>query len=105
MFIKAVLEQVPLAPITEYVVLVVGVGAMVDDVAPVFHVYVVAPPAVKFADCPLQIVLVPVIETVKVLATVTVAIAALLELHPAADVPFTEYDVVLVGETTAEPLE
>ena len=78
---------------------------MADDVAPVFHVYVVAPPAVKFAACPLQIVLTPVIDTVKVLATVTVATAVLLEGQPAADVPDTEYVVVLVGETIAEPLE
>ena len=61
--------------------------------------------AVKFTTSPPQIVLLPVIATFKVLATVTVTIAGVLVIQPADEVPDTEYEVVVVGETIELPLE
>ncbi len=51
-----VLLHVPLFPVTVYVVVTVGDNAIVVVVGPVFHVYVVAPPAVRVVVCPTQIV-------------------------------------------------
>jgi hypothetical protein len=97
--IIAVLLHDPLAPITEYVVFAVGVGAMLEVVAFVFHVYVLAPIAARFSDCPLQTVLAPVIETLRLFVTVTTALA-LEEVQPAVLDPITEYVVVITGDTT-----
>lgn len=43
-------------PVTVYVVVVVGDTVIPDEVAPVFQLYVVAPPPVIVTGAPLQIV-------------------------------------------------
>lgn len=83
--------QVPVVPVTVYVVVVAGFAVTVaPDVAlsPADHAYVVAPLAVSDVLPPGQIVgLAGVTLTAKELETVTVTVA--VELQPAAVVPVT----------------
>jgi hypothetical protein len=64
-----------------------GETVMADVVAPVFQLYVPPPLAVRVVDCPLQMVLVPLMEAVGLELTVTVCVA--LAVQPAALVTVT----------------
>ena len=100
----ALLVQVPVTPYTVYVVFAVGDNVTVSESTPVVHEYVVAPPAVKVAVFPWQMVVTPVTDTVTVLITLTVGTAGVADTQPFASVPVMEYDVVVVGKTIC-PLE
>ena len=90
--------QLPTAPVTEYCVLVAGVTVIVELVAPVLQVYVLAPLTDKEADCPGHMVLLETI-TGGPAPTITVVVAVLVQ---PADVPVTVYCVVTVGLTEME---
>ena len=86
-------------PVTEYVVVTVGLTVTeVPFKLPGCQLYVDAPPPVIVTEEPLQIVTVLAVA-VTVGEVFTVIITVLLAVHPLADVPVTEYVVVLVGET------
>lgn len=99
--IVSVSIQVPLAPVTVYVVGTAGETTTALPVRePGIHVYVVAPVAVKVALFPLQTVVAVLLTlTVGVVLTVrlTVRVTEQLPLDPV-----TEYTVVEVGFTTME---
>jgi hypothetical protein len=74
-------------------VFTVGVTTIEDVFAPLLHVYDAAAPAVKVADCPMQIegeliAIEPIADTV--------IVEVVVELH-APVVPVTVYTVVAVG--------
>jgi hypothetical protein len=94
-----VLQPKVLVPLTEYVVVLPGVTVIAALVAPVFHVYELAPLAVKSTEEPAHTEFEEVIESVGKGFTVTIFVAALRFVQPAALVPFNEYVVVIVGLT------
>jgi len=72
------------------VVLEVGEAAKVFVETLVFQVYVLAPFAVKFTVPPLQMLVFPLIVTVRIFTTLTVATAFMIEAQPNALLPETE---------------
>ena len=66
-----VFEQVPELPIILYVVVTLGVRARLEEVAPVFQVYVAPPLPVSVAVCPTQMDDGPVMVTDSDAATLT----------------------------------
>jgi hypothetical protein len=83
-------------PVIVYEVVLVGVTVIGLELAPVFHEYVLPPLAVKIASAPEQ--------TVGEFTEITgsgfmVTVATAVPVHPAASVPVTVYEVVLVGVT------
>lgn len=92
-------EHPLLVPVTVYMVLMVGLTATLDPVkAPGFHVYVIAPLAVKVADNPEQTA---VEEDVAVIVGIGFTFRFIVELpvQPNEDVATTLYTVVIVGFT------
>jgi hypothetical protein len=71
-------EQLPFAPVTVYTVVEVGLTEIELVVAPVFHVYVVAPVAVKVAAPP---------EQIEAALTETVGVGLTVALYTALTVP------------------
>ena len=79
-----------LVPVTEYVVVIVGVTEMVvPDKAPGFHVYVDAPDAVNVAVDPIH-KMVGLETAVTVGPGFTVKVTVFVFVHPEAFVPVTE---------------
>jgi len=94
----------PLAsvPVTVYEVVDAGETVILVVVAPVFHEYVTAPPALSVALCPEQIDVEGETVTTGSGFTFTVAVAVLIQPFPS--VPVTVYVVFPPGETvTLEP--
>jgi hypothetical protein len=91
------LEQ-PIAsvPVTVYIVVTVGVTTSDAVIAPVLHEYVLAPTAVKVAECPTQTALDDFV-TVSVGKALTVKLIVSVLTHPFTSVPVTVYIVVMVG--------
>jgi len=90
-----------LVPVTEYVVVELGVTVMLAVLPPVFQLYVFAPLAVSTEVAPLHIaagLAVAVTDGNGFTVTLTVAVPE----HPAVVVPVTVYVVVLVGDTVLE---
>ena len=90
-----------LVPVTEYVVVVLGVTVMLAVLPPVFQLYVFAPLAVSTEVAPLHIaagLAVALTDGNGFTVTLTVAVP----VHPAVVVPVTVYVVVLVGDTVLE---
>jgi len=89
-------------PVTEYVVVVLGVTVLLAPLPnPPDQLYVLAPLAVITEVCPLHIaagLAVAVTDGNGFTVTLTVAVP----VHPAAVVPVTVYVVVLAGDTVLE---
>ena len=87
--------QIPDVPVTVYIVVDAGLTEIEAVVAPVFHVYEVAPEAVRTVDVPEQIVgeftLTATVTTDMVNATVAVD-----PQYPSAVVEITEVDEILL---------
>ncbi len=87
-------------PITEYVVVVVGVTiTLVPVKAPGFHVYVDAPLAVK-VELPPEQIIVGEADATMVGVEVTFIVIVFVDEQPAAFEPITVYVVFAVGVTT-----
>jgi hypothetical protein len=87
-----------LNPVTEYVVVDPGLTKILDDVAPVLHVYEFAPEALNVTELPAHIAFADALTVTDGKAfTVTATVATLV--HPPAPVPVTVYVVVEVGLT------
>lgn len=78
-----------------------GLIESVEDSAPVFHVYVLAPLADKMVELPTQMV---AELTVTLGEEVTITEVVFVCEHPAAFVPLTVYVVLAVGETEMDAL-
>jgi hypothetical protein len=87
-----------LVPVTEYVVVNVGLTEMLADVAPLLHRYVEPPLAVNVADAPAQIVEADALTLIEGAALTTTVIDPVAE-QPDELVPVTEYVVVAAGIT------
>jgi hypothetical protein len=99
------LLQPAVAPVTVYVVVIVGLTTTVAPVnEPGFQVYVVAPLPVKVAELPAHIAIgLAIAVTVGIGLTVNVTVFVLVQLPLA---PVTVYVVVIVGlTTTAVPVK
>jgi hypothetical protein len=93
-------EQLPVVPVTVYVVFDVGATEMlVPGKLPGCHIYVVAPEALSVAEFPEQIAVVPETVTAGMLCTFT-RICAVPEQVPF--VPVTVYVVAEAGVTLTE---
>jgi hypothetical protein len=85
-----VLEQIPLSPVTVYIVVAVGVTTVADPVnAPGFHVYEVAPFAVNVDELPVQIAVDDALATTVGLA-MTFIVRVLVVEQPVILAPVTE---------------
>jgi hypothetical protein len=91
----AVLEQLPVVPVTVYEVVVAGVTEIELVIAPVLQAYEVAPEAVKVAVAPAQMV---GEFTIGAAVGLTVTVATAEDVQP-NEVPVTVYEVVAAGET------
>ena len=90
-----------LVPVTEYVVVELGVTVMLAVLPPVFQLYVFAPLAVSTEVAPLHIAA-GLADAVTDGNGFTVTLTVAVPVHPAVVVPVTVYVVVLVGDTVLE---
>jgi len=88
-------------PVTEYVVVELGVTVMLAVLPPVFQLYVFAPLAVNTEVAPLHIAA-GLADAVTDGNGFTVTLTVAVPVHPAVVVPVTVYVVVLVGDTVLE---
>ena len=97
--INEVAEQPPFAPVTVYVVLIVGVTTTLLPVnAPGFQVYVVAPLAVNVEGYPAHIEVLLAL-TIRVGVVFTLMVIVFVLVQPEAFAPVNVYVVVVVGFT------
>jgi hypothetical protein len=90
----------PLVPLTVYTVVAVGVTTIVEPgMPPGFQMYDTPPLAVRVTEVPAQTLLL-VLVTLSVGSGFTVTFRTVAAVHPATLVPVTEYEVLIVGEST-----